>query len=111
MPLSLKLALLDQAVPHQLQYLVHTLDSLTPAGEDLAVDDELLAATRRVFADLRRLLAGTMLQLPDPVASVTRRQLRIELRHALSHYVLFAEEQENPIVARRREARNAERLR
>lgn len=111
MPLSLKLALLDQSVPPQLQFLLHTLDTLTPAGEDLVVDDELLTATRRVFADLRRLLAGTILHLPDPVAPLTQAELRRELRDALMFYVFFAEEQQEPIMARRREARKAQRLR
>ena len=104
-PLTLKLCLLEQAIPHQLDFLLCALASLRPAGDDLLVLEEVLVETRRVFADLRRVLAATPLQLADPVAPITRGQLRPRLIEALELLILYKEEQRQSAIARRREAR------
>jgi hypothetical protein len=108
-PTTLRLCLLEQAFPPQLDFLLFALASLRPAGDDLVVPDEVLAETRRVFADLRRVLAATPLPLPDPVAPITRGQLRPRLIEALELFVLYKEEQRQGAIMRRREARKTGR--
>lgn len=104
MTTTLRLLLLEQAVPPQLDFLLHALDSLRPAGDDLVVIDEVLVETRRVFAEVRRVLAQTPLQLRDPVAPVTRRQLRGRLLEAIELLALLHEKRRQGVIARRRDA-------
>jgi len=105
-PQSLKLTLIELALPPQLDFLLFGLDKLRPQGNDAVVPEEMLVETRRIFADIRRLLArGYPATIADPVGPQTRAQLRPQLVDALALMQLMHESRRQEELERRRSAR------
>jgi len=95
----------------QLDFLLTALAGLNPPGDALEVPDEMLAETRRVLANLRRVLGGTPLQVTEPTAApVTRAALRRILRDALMTFAVYDESNRQATLSRVREARKNKRL-
>jgi len=111
MPRTLRQCLIEQTIALQLDFLLTALAGLNPPGDALEVPDEMLAETRRVLADLRRVLGGTPLQVTEPTAApVTRAALRRILRDALMTFAVYDESNRQATLSRVREARKNKRL-
>jgi hypothetical protein len=103
--MSLRLILIEQTIPPRLDFLLFALDKVRPQGNDTPVPEEMLVETRRLFADLRRVLAGCPVHLADPVGPLTRAQYRPFLIEAVEDLAIYKEEERQMELERRRNAR------
>ena len=109
-PPTLKLILTELAIPPQLDFLLFGLDKVRPQGNDAPVPEDMLTETRRIFADIRRLLArGFPETIAAPVGPLTRAQLRPQLAYAQEIMRLMHEDRRQARLEQRRNVRR-ERL-